>query len=185
MDELVVDLNRTGANTIEPQREQVVTDERLRVRLHTHDQPARIHLRLEGAWTTTLSLPDPNLLVTPEIDRIIELAPPQDQLPVTGQLIVSTGYGSTSRSITVELTAAETTPEAASTPESTTTPGTTLTTAVDGEALGVVGVLVLAVVTAISVVAVVGPQLPVLIGAGMVIATAMFGVVYLYGRPRD
>lgn len=182
MEELVVELNGSGVNTIEPQREDVVATDRLRLRLQTDDRPARVYLRVEGDWAQTLSLSDPNVLVTPEADKIIELTPESASLPTSGRLVLESGYGATARSIDVEVepTAPQDPPEDTQSqpaPE----PGPAVPAAVTGEVLVVVGVLLVAVVTATGGVAVIGPEPPVLIGAGVVVLTAVAGVLYLYG----
>lgn len=181
MEELVVDLNRSGVNTVEPRREAVVATGGLRLRLQAHDRPARVHLRLAGAWSQSVSLPDTNILVTPEAERVIELTPAAEECPTTGQVVVGAGYGATTEPIDVEVTPAETRDEQATTDSAPASVGEPVVTAAGGrEELAVAGVLVVAVGTAVGGVAVVGPQLPVLIGAGVVIVTAVVGVFHLY-----
>lgn len=182
MEELVVDLNRSGVNTVEPRRERVEAADGVLLRLQAHGRPARVHLRVDGEWSETLSLPETNLLVTPDAGKVVELVPPPASLPTGGTVWIEAGYGTTRQAVAIDLKERTEDPEPGATQQVDDPPQPdALWTAVDGEALGVVGVLLGAVITAITVVAVVGPQLPVVIGAGLVVGTAIASVVYLYG----
>lgn len=180
MEELVVDLNRSGVNTVEPRQEHIETERGLSLRFRSHDRPVRVHLRLDGDWSELLTVEATNALVTPDAERTIELVPPASAAPTGGTVQIETGYGATSQSVTVDITgpteqndAPSKSPEAADS-EDRARPD------IDTELLGLVAILIFAVGIAGGVVAIVGPQLPVIVAAGLVIATAVVGTIYFY-----
>ncbi len=195
MDNLVVELNKNGVDTIEPATTQFNTTGEFGVRFHTHDRPGRVYVRAEGPLGDHVSVAGQNYLVTPNEPTTVLVDIPRQAQPITGTLHIETGYGAESASIDVEVDQSSTAPSP-TTADSTTATETTTQSDIESSSpipttisslnrqwIAVLGVALGTIIAATTVLVVVGPQPGLLAAGGLAVLTAVGGVGYLLTRP--
>jgi len=107
--EIVVDVNRGSANTLEADTDRleisVETNPRLAIQLRGHERPAHVHCRLEGDLGRIARIDQPNHYVGPDDVTMVPIAIDATDLaePIEGAVEIVTGYGSESIGIEVVL----------------------------------------------------------------------------------
>ena len=186
MDELVVDFNDRGMDSIDPATAHFKADGAFSIRLRTHDRPARVHLRLDDALAAIASIPDRHYLVTPDEPTEVPVHVPDGQVG-RGRITIETSYGTESTTIGVAVD-----PEFGDDPDPTPVPNTPpepehsdgISFSFD---LRILAILVLAIPALLAVGLVlqaVGRHPLVVVGSGVVVTTILLGVGYLFVAPR-
>ncbi len=185
MDELVVDFNDRGMDSIEPATAHFEADGAFRILLRTHDRPARVHLRPDDALAAIASLPDRHYLVTPDEPTEIPVHVPEGQVG-RGRITFETSYGTEATTVGVAVD-----PEFGEDPDPSPVPDDPPTPQSDGLSISfdlrILAVFALAVPALLAVSIVlrdVGRQPLVVLGSGVVVTTILFGVGYLLVAPR-
>lgn len=108
--EIVVDVNRGSANTLEADTDRleigVETNSRLAIRLRGHERPAHVHCRLESDLARIARIDQTNHYVGPDDVTMVPVAIDATDLeePIEGAIEIVTGYGSESIAVEVVLT---------------------------------------------------------------------------------
>ncbi len=189
MDELIVEFNRDGMDTITPETATFETNGEFTLHFQTHGRPARAYLRLDGDLATVASLPDHDYLVTPEEPVTVPVAFQAEPTAVTGTLTIETGYGATGQTITIDVDP-DRRPDVEPTPASTEQDDPSTTASSDGwqfqPNFRIIAILA-ASVPAVGAVALalqnIGTHPVVVIGSALVLATVILGLGYLLVIP--
>lgn len=101
--ELTIEINREGGESLEPNSRTIDTEGSFAIRLRGHTVPAHAHCRLEGELSRVGSLEQPNYYVEPDEEVLVPVSVPQVDEPVSGTLEISIGYGAEVARIAVEV----------------------------------------------------------------------------------
>lgn len=186
VDELVVDFNDRGMDSINPATAHFEADGAFRLRLRTHDRPARVHLRLDDALAAIASLPDRHYLVTPDEPTVVPVHVPDGQVG-RGRITIETSYGTESTTVGVEVDPEfgddpNPPPMSDQPPESDSSSGVSLS--FDPGILAILALAIPALLAVGLVLQAFGRQPVVIVGSGVVITTILLGVGYLFAVPR-
>jgi hypothetical protein len=97
-----VDLNRSGHRTVET-TDRFDTSGPFEVSLRNYGDSAHVHLRLDGDLAHVARIPNGNHFVPADEERAVPVDVQPVSEPVSGTLVVATGYGATERTVSVTV----------------------------------------------------------------------------------